>query len=109
MIETLTKARDLIADRGLGKHVFKDQKTGCLCTIGAVIEAVGHDASLGGYDDPAVESVAGALANTISTYGHVVHNRAHPTSDIYDWNDRDETTKTEVIKLFNDTIELVSQ
>lgn len=108
MIETLTKARDLIADRGLSKHVFKDND-GCLCTIGAVIEAAGHDASLGGYDDPLVKSVAKALVNTLFTYGCLTSFELESTSVVYDWNDRNATTQDMAVRLFNDTIELMDK
>lgn len=101
--ETLMKARDLIDARGLAKSVFVD-KDKCLCTFGAVMAALGIDPALGDYDDPSLEDPTNELLTTIRGYGDDAESRP----DIYDWNDANLTTKEDVIKLFNDTIDRVA-
>lgn len=101
MIETLTKARDLIEERGLAHGKYFCGVTGSLCSLGAVMEALGLDPLKGGFDDPQLKPIIAELSETIGST-----HPAGPRGQVFNFNDAND--QSGVVALFNDTIERLS-
>lgn len=113
VLNDLTAARTIIAERGLAKGAFNRHADGSVCTIGAVVAAIGRDYSYventtDPWEDPRAIPVLDELYFTLLAVEPLApefgESPASRRQRIYRFNDTDETTQADVLGLFDTTI-----
>ncbi|QGH79714.1 hypothetical protein SEA_ANON_43 [Gordonia phage Anon] len=111
--ETLTAAKQLLKTEGWSKgDLIKGD--GCLCALGAVGLATGHEAAMRGEDydvfdeDPKASAAVTALVDQIpvETLKRLYLDASNPDySFIHEFNDWRETSEEDVLALFDKAIQ----